>query len=126
MTPANTNHADRTPKPGTVIRRRRSAPSSLPTSPSAQPPRRRRRTPPPGPTALEDRDPHQEGTTPGRTLGPLYDVGAAARWLSISRSKVYELMASGELASVQIDRSRRITRAALEDYVERLSRATDK
>jgi excisionase family DNA binding protein len=38
----------------------------------------------------------------------LYDTREAARLLSISRTKVYELMASGQLESVRIGRSRRI------------------
>lgn len=50
----------------------------------------------------------------------LYRPEDAARVLGIGRSKAYELMAPGELRSVQIGRLRRIPRAALEAYVERL------
>lgn len=44
----------------------------------------------------------------------------AATALAICRTKVYELLRSGELESVQIGASRRIPTAALEDYVQRL------
>jgi excisionase family DNA binding protein len=47
----------------------------------------------------------------------LYDTREAARLLSISRTKVYELMASGELASVRIGRSRRIPAEELRRFV---------
>lgn len=50
----------------------------------------------------------------------LYKMEAAAEELAIGRSRIFELVASGEIASVRIGRSRRITRAALEDYVDRL------
>ncbi len=44
----------------------------------------------------------------------------AADQLSISRSSLYLLLTKGELESVRIGRSRRITKQALLDYVERL------
>lgn len=44
----------------------------------------------------------------------LLTVEEAACFLSISRSRVYELMATGELPSVTIGRSRRVTLGALE------------
>ena len=50
----------------------------------------------------------------------LYKVEAAAEVLGLGRSSVFELVASGELESVTIGRSRRIPRQALEDYVARL------
>ncbi len=50
----------------------------------------------------------------------LYKPEEAGQTLRLSRSRIFELMASGELASVTIGRSRRIPRAALEQYVERL------
>lgn len=43
----------------------------------------------------------------------------AAKTLSISRSKLYELLARGALESVRIGASRRITTRALEEFVER-------
>jgi len=50
----------------------------------------------------------------------LYRPEEAASVLGIGRSKVFEFMASGQLESVQIGRSRRITRQALECFVARL------
>ena len=44
----------------------------------------------------------------------------AAIVLSISRSKVYELIGQGRLASVRIDKSRRVPMQALAEFVERL------
>jgi excisionase family DNA binding protein len=44
----------------------------------------------------------------------------AASALSIGRTKLYELMASGALRSVQINKCRRVPVAALEDLVSRL------
>lgn len=54
----------------------------------------------------------------------LYRPEDAARLLDIGRSTLFELLASGEVPSVRIGRSRRVPRAALEAYVERLSCAT--
>ncbi len=50
----------------------------------------------------------------------LLTVPEAAEALAISRSKLYELIASGAIASVRIDGSRRIPLTALEDYISRL------
>lgn len=44
----------------------------------------------------------------------------AADVLGIGRSTLYELLAAGEIESVQIGRSRRIPFAALQEYVDRL------
>lgn len=41
--------------------------------------------------------------------------------LGIGRTKVYELLASGEIESVRIGRNRLIPRKAVEEYVERLT-----
>ena len=46
-------------------------------------------------------------------------VPEAAEALAISRSKLYELLASGAIASIRIDGSRRIPLTALEEYVSR-------
>jgi excisionase family DNA binding protein len=43
-------------------------------------------------------------------------VEEAGRFLGISRSRVYELMDSGELAYVKIGRSRRIPRRSLIEF----------
>lgn len=44
----------------------------------------------------------------------------AAEMLSIGRSKVYELIGTGELASVRIGSSRRVPTVALIEFVTRL------
>lgn len=50
----------------------------------------------------------------------LLTVVEAARLLGVGRSTAYELLASGELESVHIGRSRRIPVAAVESYVDGL------
>jgi excisionase family DNA binding protein len=50
----------------------------------------------------------------------LYRVTDVAEALSLSRAKVYELIASGTLRSVRIDGARRIRAADLEAFVESL------
>ncbi len=50
----------------------------------------------------------------------LYTPEQAAALLAVGRSKVFELMAAGQIASVQIGRSRRIPRHALEEFAARL------
>jgi excisionase family DNA binding protein len=50
----------------------------------------------------------------------LLTVPDAAAALSISRSKLYELLAAGLVRSVRIDGSRRVPLRALEAYVESL------
>ena len=47
----------------------------------------------------------------------LLTVPEAAETLAISRSKLYELMASGAVASIRIDGSRRIPLTTLEEYI---------
>jgi excisionase family DNA binding protein len=51
------------------------------------------------------------------TVAQLLTIVEAARHLGISRSKVYELLADGELPSVRIGRTRRIALAALEEFI---------
>lgn len=50
----------------------------------------------------------------------LLTVPEAAKALAISRSKLYELLASGAVRSVRIDGSRRIPLNALNDYIDTL------
>lgn len=50
----------------------------------------------------------------------LLTVPEAAQALAISRSKLYELLASGAVRSVRIDGARRIPLNALNDYVNAL------
>jgi excisionase family DNA binding protein len=54
----------------------------------------------------------------------LLSPSEAAAYLSIGRSKVYELMRLGELRSVKIGGSRRIPRAALGEFVAGLETAS--
>src|SRR6185312_3640007 len=53
----------------------------------------------------------------------LYRIPAVAEHLSISRSKVYELLKSGELRSVHIDRTRLVRARDLQAYVDSLAAA---
>jgi excisionase family DNA binding protein len=55
----------------------------------------------------------------------LLTVPEAAEALAISRSKLYELLAAGVVASIRIDGSRRVPLAALETYIAGLLRAED-
>ncbi len=52
----------------------------------------------------------------------LHKPEAAAAQLGIGRSKFFELIAAGEIETVQIGRSRRVPTEALESYVARLRR----
>jgi excisionase family DNA binding protein len=45
----------------------------------------------------------------------------AARRLSTSRTRIFDLIAKGDLASVKLGHSRRIVVRALEEYVARLA-----
>lgn len=49
----------------------------------------------------------------------LVTIPAAAQLLGVSRSKLYELLGEGALPTVRIGRSRRITIADLEAFVQR-------
>ena len=49
-----------------------------------------------------------------------YTVEEAADLLSLSRAHVYRLLDLGELASVRIGRSRRVTAGQLDAFVRRL------
>lgn len=51
----------------------------------------------------------------------LLSVPAAARMLSLGRTTVYTLIASGELETISIGRCRRVPRAAIEAFVEQRS-----
>jgi excisionase family DNA binding protein len=53
----------------------------------------------------------------------LYSPREAASLLSISRTKIYELMAAGEIGSIQVGRSRRIPADALRAFVKALQGA---
>ena len=65
----------------------------------------------------------------GRDLGrprALYKVEDAAALLSVSKSRVYELIRSGQLQAVTVGRSRRVPGVAVDAYVERLMREGDR
>ncbi|MEJ7743187.1 MAG: helix-turn-helix domain-containing protein [Nocardioidaceae bacterium] len=50
----------------------------------------------------------------------LYRPEEAARSLGIGRTRLYALIASGDIASVTIGNSRRISSDALRDFIRRL------
>jgi excisionase family DNA binding protein len=52
----------------------------------------------------------------------LLTVPEAAEALAISRSKLYQLLATGAVDSIRIDGSRRIPISALNDYITHLTR----
>lgn len=52
--------------------------------------------------------------------GLLLRVDEAASRLQIRRSKLYQLLQSGELGSIRLGRARRIPTRLLEEYIERL------
>ncbi len=49
----------------------------------------------------------------------LLTVSAAAKRLSIARSSLYELLLTGEVASIKIGRSRRVLASDLSDFIDR-------
>ncbi|MER6170553.1 helix-turn-helix domain-containing protein [Streptosporangium sp. NPDC001681] len=53
----------------------------------------------------------------------LLTVPEAAAALAVSRSKLYQLIASGAVASIRIDGSRRVPVSALQDYITDLTSA---
>jgi excisionase family DNA binding protein len=61
--------------------------------------------------------------TPGKDK-LLYRIPEACQFLGLSRSKVYMLIASGELPSVKIDGARRLRASDLRDYVASLQTAS--
>lgn len=62
--------------------------------------------------------PHSWRKTVSKKL--LLTVGEAAEALALGTTKVYELIASGEIQSVQIGRARRVPYRALQDFLEAL------
>lgn len=62
--------------------------------------------------------------TDSNAPGPaLMTVQEAARVLRLSRSKVYQIVARGDLPSVRIDGSRRVKARDLERYIDQLGNA---
>ena len=54
----------------------------------------------------------------------LYRVEDAAALLSVSRSRIYELIRSNQLRTVQVGSSRRVPARSLDEYVARLLRGS--
>ena len=50
----------------------------------------------------------------------LVSVEEAAHRLSMSRSKVYDLVLSGQIESIKVGRSRRVLVAGIDDFINRL------
>lgn len=61
--------------------------------------------------------------TIGQSAPLLLTVEQAAQVLAISRSKIYALIQSGELPSLRIGGSRRVTPSAVRAFVEGLQRS---
>lgn len=55
----------------------------------------------------------------------LYRVADAMRLLKLSRTVIYELIRSGRLRSVKEGRARRITAAAIRDYIALLEKEAE-
>ncbi len=53
----------------------------------------------------------------------LWDVDEVARRLKLARSRVYTLIMAGEIESIKIGKSRRITPQALARFIGKLKRA---
>lgn len=54
----------------------------------------------------------------------LYRIDAAAELLSVSKSRVYELVRSGQLRTVKVGKSHRVPARSLDEYVTRLLRGS--
>jgi len=64
-----------------------------------------------------------EGTTMTEQRRLLLRPEEAARVLGLGRTKVYDLMRSGALRSVKVGNSRRVSMAALAEFVDQLDQA---
>jgi excisionase family DNA binding protein len=62
---------------------------------------------------------------PERSPRLLLTVEEAADCIGICRSNMFKLIRRGDVKSVKVGRLRRVTPAALEDYVRRLSAPAD-
>ena len=54
----------------------------------------------------------------------LYRIDEAAELLSVSKSRVYELVRSGQLRTVKAGKSHRVPARSLDEYVVRLLRGS--
>lgn len=59
-------------------------------------------------------------TNPSHSEPLVYTIPEAATALRISRTKLYELLDSGEIESIHIGRSRKIPAEGLRIYIDRL------
>ena len=75
----------------------------------------------PIPAALSGRSTAALSTTALPKL--LFTVEEAAECLGIKRTKMYALIKTGEIDTIQVGRLRRVRLAALESYVSRLADA---
>jgi excisionase family DNA binding protein len=64
------------------------------------------------------RAPQTDQPDPGKPEGIVLTVDEAADRLRIGRSKMYEILAEGHIASIHFGRLRRIEPRALLDYVQ--------
>lgn len=55
-----------------------------------------------------------------RAQAQLHDVEAVMKRLNLGRSKVFELISSGQLRSVKVGRRRLVSDAAIADYIDHL------
>jgi len=56
----------------------------------------------------------------------LLDIPEAQQYLHVSRVKVYELIKTGQLASLKIGKSRRVPESAVDAFIQaRLAEASD-
>ena len=62
--------------------------------------------------------------SPTKTVPLAHSVDEACAALSIGRSRLYELIASGELPSIKLGRRRLISHASLEAFIATLERDT--
>jgi excisionase family DNA binding protein len=71
--------------------------------------------------------PHQAASVDGPTRTPrlLLTVEEAADRIGICRSNMFKLIRQGDVKSVKVGRLRRVTPAALEDFVQHLSQPAD-
>lgn len=76
----------------------------------------------PYPSPPQVRGDFSEAPEPPRPL--LLTVKEAATLIGIGRTTLYQLMDSGEIASVHVGSSRRIPLLSAHEFVERLSRPT--
>lgn len=62
----------------------------------------------------------REATGPSHTR-LLYSVEEAALLLGIGRTYMFELVATGQVDSLKVGKRRKVTRAALDEFIERLA-----